>query len=501
MSTSGNKVRSKAGSPAIAMLVAMGLLATIGANKTRAADSPAAPSDAVVAPAVALGKAFAAVAARIKPAVVSVYSEHMVTIRRAPFPFPFGDQFFAPFLPPFAQPNPQAQPKEYKIPQRGLGSGMILDRQGHILTNYHVVKDVEEIKVQLADKRTFEAEVVGTDPKTDVAVIKIKGHVPSDLPVVTLGDSDALEDGDLVLAVGAPFGLTQTVTNGIISAKGRSNVGIAAYEDFLQTDAPINPGNSGGPLVNMHGEVIGMNSAIATGGGEGQFGGVGFAIPVNMLKSMLPALTSGRQITRGMLGVGMQDINEDLAKQFNVTGAKGALVSQVNKDSPAEKAGLKPGDVIVRFAGTEIHDTSQLRNLVAASAPGSRVDIEVIRDRQPKTLTVTIGAQSNESRGSRSSPEGADQLNRLGISAQSLTKDLSAQYHLQGVSGVIITNVRDGSPAQLAGLQAGDLIVEADRSPVTDTSELERTLSKDRTQVLLLVKRKGTSLFVVVPFK
>jgi serine protease Do len=277
----------------IGLFVACGLFVATGMErKAASAPSQTAPMDpSVMAPAEQLGRAFAAVAAHVKPAVVSVYSEKKVTLGQSEFPFPFGDDFLRRFFGDQAPQNPH-----HHLPQgeeRGMGSGMILDRSGHILTNYHVVKDVDEINVQLADKRKFAATVVGTDRQTDVAVIKIKGKLPDDVATVTLGDSDALQVGNLVEAIGAPFGLVQTVTTGIISATGRSDVGIADYEDFLQTDAAINPGNSGGPLVNMKGEVIGMNSAIATS--IGQFAGVGFAIPSGMIKTMLPKLIKGEK--------------------------------------------------------------------------------------------------------------------------------------------------------------------------------------------------------------
>ncbi|MGA8865176.1 MAG: trypsin-like peptidase domain-containing protein [Gallionella sp.] len=279
-----NKARAIGISAGVAIFVLIALFSTTAATKSSSGQAPVAGtvSESVVAPAEQLGKAFAAVAAHVKPAVVSVYSEKMVKVQPQDFPFdfPFGDDFFNQFF--GQQHKPKLHSKPYLVPQNGMGSGMILDKQGHILTNYHVVSGVDKIRVQLADKRSFEAKIVGADPKTDVAIIRLSGHVPDDLPTVQLGDSDAVKVGYLVIAVGAPFGLAQTVTSGIISAKGRSDVGIAAYEDFLQTDAPFNPGNSGGPLVNMRGEVIGMNSAIATGGaqfGQGQSAGVGFAIP------------------------------------------------------------------------------------------------------------------------------------------------------------------------------------------------------------------------------
>lgn len=504
-----SKARAVGIAAGVAIFVAVALFSTIAANHP-SPEKPSIPtgiSGAVVAPAEQLGMAFAAVAAHIKPAVVSVYSEKMVKMTPQEFPFPFGEDFFNQFFgQQLPQPKMRNKPKEYRIPQGGMGSGMILDKQGHILTNYHVVSEVDEIKVQLADKRSFKAKIVGADPKTDVAIIKITGDIPGDLPAIHLGDSDALEVGYLVMAVGAPFGLTQTVTSGIISAKGRSDVGIAAFEDFLQTDTPINPGNSGGPLVNMRGEVIGMNSAIATGsrqfGDEGQSAGVGFAIPSNMIKTMLPTLIKGGQITRGMLGVIIQDITRELADQFHLADTKGALVSQVNKGSPAEKAGLKAGDVIVRLDGKEVRDSQQLRNLVAATVPGSSARIDVIRDGKERSFSATIGKMSAET-AAASKPSGktVDQLAKLGLSVQGLTPELAEQYDLQGESGVLITGVDPGSPASLVNLQAGDLIVEANHVPISNVGELQNALGKSPDQTLLLVKRNGASLFVVIRLK
>jgi len=498
------KIRSMGVVAELALFIALGSFPTIAAARSPSAQGvpPGPIAESVIAPAERLGKAFAAVAAHVKPAVVSVYSEKMVKFQSQDFPF--GEDFFRRFFgDQLQQPKQRGEQKEYKIPQRGMGSGMILDKQGHILTNYHVVGDVDEIKVQLADKRSFPAEIVGTDPKTDVAIIKIKGQVPDNLPTVQLGNSDAVEDGNLVMAVGAPFGLTQTVTIGIISAKGRSDVGIADYEDFLQTDAPINPGNSGGPLVNMRGEVIGMNSAIATGGGgfggEGQSSGVGFAIPTNMIKTMLPTLMKGEPITRGMLGVVIQDVTEDLAQQFHLTEARGALIAQVNKGSPADTAGLKAGDVIVRFDGKEVQDNRQLRNLVAATTPGTKAKLDVVRNGKQEAFTVTIGKMPAEAVAAAKQPgQTTDQFAQLGLSVQTLTPDLAKQLGLEGERGAIVSGIDEGSPAALANLETGDLIMEANRQPITDVAELRRVLDKAKDSVLLLVKRRGQSLFVVL---
>jgi serine protease Do len=487
----------------IGIFVAAGLFVTIAANgPQRPLPPPPGPiPSSVTAPAEQLGRAFAAVAAYVKPAVVSVYSQKMVQMPSQEFQFPFGDEFLRKFFgdhSPFH--NAPGQQKEFNVPEQGMGTGMILDTQGHILTNYHVVSDVDEIRVQLPDKRSFEAKIVGADKKTDVAILELKGSVPANLPTVHLGDSDAVEVGNLAMAIGAPFGLTQTVTTGIISAKGRSDVGIADYEDFLQTDAPINPGNSGGPLINMRGEVIGMNSAIETQ--VGQFAGVGFAIPVNMIKAMLPTLTKGGQITRGMLGIGIQDITKELAEQFRLPVEHGALVAQVNKGSPAEKAGLKPGDVIVRYESMEVTDSTQLRNLVAGTAPGKEVRIVAIRNGKEETFTATIEKMPAETVAAAKPPRGTEnQLTALGLKVQTLDADLARQFGLGEHKGVFITAVEDGSFADAAGLQPGDLIVEADRKPVTTVEEFQAILNRDKNRVLLLVKRENGSVFIVLKLK
>jgi serine protease Do len=470
----------------------------IGLEGEKAAPPPVSP--AVTAPLRAFSQAFETVASQVKPAVVSVYSEKTVKMNGQDGNLPFGNDLFRQFFgQQWSGPQGSMPPQlhEYKVPQHGMGSGMILDKQGHILTNYHVVRDVDKLKVQLADKRQFEAEVVGSDPKSDVAIIHIKGKVPENLPTVKLGSSGALKVGDWVLAVGAPFGLTQTVTAGIISATGRNDVGIADYEDFLQTDAAINPGNSGGPLVNMEGEVIGMNTAIATG--YGQFAGVGFAIPSDMIQGFVPTLSKGGAITRGFLGVAIQDLNDTLATQFQVHDTKGALVSQVNNDTPASKAGLKSGDVIVRYDGKPINDTRELRKLVAATTPESKVAMVIMRDGKEKSLDVTVGKlpakELAAAKGEGIAPSDAGQL---GLRVQPLTSELAREFGYDGQRGVLISGVDPGSPAALADLQSGDLIMEANRQPVTTVDELRNALGKSKDMALLLIKRKDASLYVTV---
>jgi len=492
-----NRVRAIGAVLGVVVLGAVGSPTTIGAGMgSELKPGPIDPS--VIAPAEQLGKAFAMVAAHIRPCVVSVYTEKTVKLNLPQFAFPFGDDVFRQFFGnqfPIPQ-DRQPGPREFRGEQHGMGSGMVLDKEGHILTNYHVVRDTDDLKVQLADKRQFEAEVVGVDPKTDVAVVRIKGRIPDDLPAITLGDSDALHVGDLVMAIGAPFGLAQTVTEGIISATGRSGVGVADYEDFLQTDTPINPGNSGGPLVNMRGEVIGMNSAIATG--IGQFAGVGFAIPSAMIKTMLPKLIKGEKVVRGQLGVMIQNVSKDLATQFKLSEPKGALVAQVNKDSPAEAAGIKAGDVIVRYDGRDVEDSGNLRNLVSGTAPGAKVKIDIVRDGGKQTVSATIATQIGEAAAAAPPEEGATMLSNLGLSVQTLTPDLARQLGVRAENGVVITDVTEGSAASLAGLQKGDVIVETARQPVANVEDLDRLLPKGKGNVLFLVRRQDASLFVVL---
>jgi serine protease Do len=469
--------------------------------------SPATTAE-VAAPARALGAAFATVAARVMPCVVSVSSERIVKRREDELPFPFGDEFLRRFFGErFNTPKPRG--RENGVPQHGMGSGIIVDKQGHVLTNFHVVRDVDVIRVITSDKRSFEARTVGSDPKTDVAIIRIEGKLPGDLPVAPLGDSDTLAVGDLVLAMGAPFGLTKTVTSGIISATGRANVGIADFEDFLQTDAAINPGNSGGPLVNMRGEVVGMNTAIATS--VGQYSGVGFSIPINMVKKLLPVLVKGGAIKRGMLGIVIQDLSPELARQFQVPapqpGARpaGALIAQVNPGSPAEKAGLRAGDVVVRFQDKPIEDTQNLRNMVAETPPGSRVELTVIRAGKEQKVTATVGQLTpGPPAGGGPAPdqpgEGSGGASRLGLTVQPLTPELARQLGYASERGVVVIDVESGSAADTAGLRPGDLITEIDRKKIAGLDDLESALGKADPDkgILLLVKRQGASMYIVL---
>jgi serine protease Do len=449
----------------------------IGLDNDKAAPAPLNP--AITAPVRALSQAFEAVAAQVRPAVVSVYSERIVKENEGESEQQFGDGNGNPndLFRQFFGRNGQGPAHQQHRAEHGMGSGMILDKEGHILTNYHVVKDVDTVKVKLADNRQFEAKVVGTDPKSDVAIIQIKGQVPDNLPTVKLGDSKDLKVGDWVMAIGAPFGLTQTVTAGIISATGRNDVGIEDYEDFLQTDAAINPGNSGGPLVDMEGRVIGMNTAIATG--MGQNAGVGFAIPSNMIKGFIPTLAKGGTISRGFLGVGIQDLNDSLAAQFGAHDTNGALVSQVNNNTPAGKAGLKTGDVIVRYDGKAITNSRTLRQAVADTTPNTKVPVTVLRNGKEVNVDVTVGAIPGKEVAANSSQDNAEPSNshRFGMQVQPLTPDLAQQLGATSDHGVVIDGVEPGSPAAEAALQPGDIIVEANRKPVDNVNELKSALA------------------------
>ncbi|MGH8022631.1 MAG: Do family serine endopeptidase [Limisphaerales bacterium] len=466
----------------VAIFIALGLLVFVAAEFTPARydlkPGPIVPS--VATPAEQLGDALAMVANHVEPSVVTVYSEKTVS-------FPFDHKFFRKFL--------GAQPHGFQGEQEAMGSGMIVDKKGYILTNCHVVRGADDIQVRLDDGRIFDAQIVGLDQKTDVAVIRIKGRVPSGLPTVTLGDSDTLHTGDLVMAIGAPFGLLHTVTQGIISATGRADVGLADYDDFLQTDAPINPGNSGGPLVDMLGKVIGMNTAISTS--VGQFAGVGFSIPSDMIKEMLPRLMKGETIIRGHLGVITQRIDPDFAQKLGLPKPEGVLINQVNPDSPAKDGGIENGDVIVQYNGTGITSQRQFRDLVANTPPGTAAKIGIVRGGKTKMLVATIGSRTDQAAATSRRP-GAGLLSELGLTLQNLTPSLAQK--MKASHGVKITGVDPGSPAALAGLQKGDVIAGADNQPVASADGLENLLAADPgdNQALLLIIRSGTSMIVLL---
>ena len=437
---------------------------------------------------------FVDIAKSVKPAVVNIYATKSGRGDGAgttPFDDPlfrkfFGDEFFRKF----------EHPKEKK--ERGLGSGVIVEPSGLIITNNHVVGKADEIRVTLSDKREFKAKLIGTDPKTDVAVVKIEA---TGLPSVPWADSDKLEVGEFVLAVGNPFGLTQTVTLGIVSALGRA-AGIAEYEDFIQTDAAINPGNSGGALVNVRGELVGINTAIFSQSGGNM--GIGFAVPSNMAQSIMGQLVQTGKVVRGWLGVSIQELTPELGSQFGITETKGVLVSDVMDDSPAKKAGFERADVIVEYDGKPMDSPTHLRNAVAQTPVGKKVVVKIIRDKKAKTIDLTIVEQP-KSMSQSGEEDGGDSATPTGIlsslDVRDLNEELASRYGLKSSErGVVIVRVKSSSTAEELGVREGDIVLEVNRQTVTSVKVFERIankLPKDQA-VLLLLKRQGRTIYLTL---
>jgi serine protease Do len=424
-----------------------------------------------------------------KPAVVNIRTEKTVQgggkVFRHFFGNPFGGRERDPFR-DFFGPFEEGPSKEFK--QRSLGSGFIIDKEGFIVTNNHVVEGADQIKVRLADDQEYDATVVGRDPKTDLALIKIEGA--KDLVPLPMGDSDTQEVGTWVVAIGSPFGLEQTVTAGIVSAKGRI-IGSGPYDDFVQTDASINPGNSGGPLVNMNGEVIGINTAIVASGQ-----GIGFAIPINMAKDIIAQLKSKGEVTRGWMGVGIQDLTPELAEYYKVKGETGVLVTQIFEGDPADKAGIKANDIITAVNGEPVTSSRELSRRIAALGVGQKAKITIMRDGREKTVTVETAKRQEEQ--ALASKE-AESDEKLGLSLQSLEPDMAARLgYDEAEKGVLVTGVESGSKADKAGVQQGDLVKEINRKPVAGMEEFRKQLNKVKKgdPIMLLLKR-GQSGFIV----
>jgi len=447
-----------------------------------------------------LGESFVQVAEKVTPTVVNIKSskkglsgptggDFEQFFKNHPFPFRefFGDELYKRFK--------KDGGEDRRSRPFGVGSGVIVSKDGYIVTNSHVVKDADEIEVTLGDKRTFSAKVKGIDPESDIAVIKIDAK---DLPVAKIGDSSKLRVGEIVVAVGNPFGLSQTVTSGIVSAQGRTNMGILDYEDFIQTDAAINPGNSGGPLVNISGEVIGINTAIASRSGGYQ--GIGFAIPSNSAKLIMDDLIKDGKVRRGLLGVNIQSVDESLAKSFGRTSTDGALVSQVIPGSPAEKAGIKAGDIIIKFNDQPVKDHSHLKNLVGKEKPDTSTKLTVFRDKKTIDLNVKIAERTEKAIASAAPKQtpAAETSSELGIDIESVPGGAAESLGLKEGEGVRIKDMKsDGTGAKM-GLRAGDVILEVDDKPVTDVSAFNAAVvaAKANKVIRLKVQRNRAVLFL-----
>ncbi len=444
---------------------------------------PAATVDAASAPAGAVSGGFADLAERLSPAVVNISTTKTVKSGGAgPFgamphnPF-FGDDFYRRFF--GDQPN-----REFR--QRGLGSGFIISRDGYIFTNNHVIAGADKILVKLAGGKEYPAEIVGRDANTDIALIKIKPN--GDLPTAVLGDSDKLRVGDWVLAIGNPFGLEQTVTAGIVSAKARS-IGAGPYDEFIQTDASINPGNSGGPLFNLKGEVVGINTAIVA---QGQ--GIGFAVPVNMAKEIYSDLKTKGKVTRGWLGVSVQDLTEEMAASLKIAGRQGALVGDVFPGEPADRAGIRTGDLIVEVGGKAVRNTHDLLRIVATLQVGRKVTLKIVRDGRERTVEATVG----ERKDAREIARMGKGTERFGMTVQEITPEMARHFGMAEKTGVVVTRVAEGSPAEEAGIQPQDVILRVNRTEILSMKDyLQATAGVKEGDSLLFLFRRGDSNFFV----
>jgi serine protease Do len=470
------------------VLVSVLLGTGYGISKTvKAPDAAAAPASKSSEIPMVPGN-FSELAENVRPGVVNI--QVVKKVKNVAFGSrdfsgnPFGeDSPFGDFFGPYSQGNPSPAPE-----QRGVGSGFIMSRDGYIVTNNHVVEDAEQIKVKLANGKEYDGKIVGRDPKTDLALVKIDGA--SDLHPLPLGNSDELKVGSWVVAVGSPFGLEQTVTAGIVSAKGRV-IGSGPYDNFIQTDASINPGNSGGPLINTKGEVVGINTAILAQGK-----GIGFAIPVNMAKDIAPQLQEKGHVTRGWFGVSIQEMTPELAKSFGLKEKKGALVSEVVTGSPAEKAGIQQGDVIMEFDGKAVADSQELPRMVASTPVGKSVNVKLWRNGKALDQQVKVSEMEENIEVSKT----ASHNKTLGIAVQNLTPEMARRLRLKSETGVVVTRVESGSPAADAGIQTGDIIREVNRTPVKSVEDLVQKLeqAKDQNNILLLVQRGQNNMFAAV---
>lgn len=436
-----------------------------------------------------LNNSFISISKEVTPAIVSIYSTK--TVKQNKNREFLNDPFFRRFF----GPDSQIPDDENHQKQQGLGSGVIVNNDGTVLTNNHVVEGADDISIVLSDKRKFKAKIIGTDPKSDLAVIKIQN--PKDLPLARLGDSSKLEVGEWVLAIGNPLGLSSTVTAGIISAKDRSNVGVADFEDFIQTDAAINPGNSGGALVNLNGEVIGINTAIASR--TGGYMGIGFAIPVNMAKKVMNDILTKGKVTRGFLGIQIQNMNDALSKALKIpSNITGIVVGDVYKNSPADKAGVKSNDVIIKLDDKNVEDVNTFRNTIANKSPNENVKLDIIRNGKNISINIKLGELSQQSF-ENNQEKVEEQTEKLGFTVEPLTDSLKARLNInKNINGLIVNKVDSGSNSEEAGLAVGDIILEVNKNKVNNISDFNKIIKevKSGDSILLKIHRNGSNLLM-----
>jgi len=492
-------VRTAALALGAAALLAGSALAASHLEADKVKPTPAAPKleldETPIPREVGSHTSFAPVVKKVAPGVVKIVTTSKAANMSVPEGFGLNDPFWRHFFgDQFGQQSPNRQ---FSSPrQHGLGSGVIVTKDGYVLTNNHVVDNAEEVKVTLQDGREFTAKVIGRDPKSDIAVIKIDA---SNLPAVSMADSDKVQVGDIVLAIGNPFGVGQTVTTGIVSATGRGNLGIEDYEDFIQTDAAINPGNSGGALVDVEGRLIGINTAIysRTGGNQG----IGFAIPSGLARNVMDSLISYGSVARGYLGVMIQDVTPALAKEFKLKDSSGALIGDVVPKGPADKAGLKDGDVVLEYNGKKVVDSRRLRLAVGETKPGTTVPVKILRDGSSKTLELTVQQlPGTEKLAKNTAPGDTDNGTLNGVGVTDLDQQTRQQLKLpENIKGVVITEVQPDSPAAEAGLKQGDVIQEINKHPVKTAEEAVKLTENPKDKVTLLrIWSNGGSHYVVV---